>query len=45
MAQGQNLKKMYYVWYQGRFRKLKDGETRVNAQTERGVRDMNETLD
>lgn len=41
----QNLKKMYRVWFQGRFRKLKDGETYTGIREERGVRDVEETIE
>ena len=45
----QNLKKMYRVWYQGRFRKRKEGEDSMAAKemggTERGVRDVDETIE
>ncbi len=41
----QNLKKMYRVWFQGRFRKLKEGEVKLNNPRERGVRDVEETLE
>jgi tRNAThr (cytosine32-N3)-methyltransferase len=40
----QNLKKMYRVWFQGRFRKLKEGEVKTDSK-ERGVRDVDEALD
>ena len=42
----QNLKKMYRVWYQGRFRKRKEGEQETGNTKEgqeRGVRDVDET--
>lgn len=44
----QNLKKMYRVWYQGRFRKPKEGERETGNKEgqegqERGVRDVEET--
>lgn len=38
----QNLKKMYRVWFQGRFRKLRDGEVDSGVREERGVRDMDD---
>jgi hypothetical protein len=41
----QNLKKMYRVWFQGRFRKLKEGEVDTGIREERGVRDAEETMD
>jgi tRNAThr (cytosine32-N3)-methyltransferase len=41
----QNLKKMYRVWFQGRFRKRKDGETDSEVEKECGIRDIKETLD
>ena len=41
----QNLKKMYRVWFQGRFRKLKEGEVDSGIREERGVRDVEETID
>jgi hypothetical protein len=41
----QNLKKMYRVWFQGRFRKLKEGEVDTGVREERGVRDVEETID
>jgi hypothetical protein len=41
----QNLKKMYRVWFQGRFRKLKEGEVDTEIREERGVRDAEETID
>jgi len=41
----QNLKKMYRVWYQGRFRKLKQGEVKLNNPRERGIRDVDESLE
>jgi len=34
----QNLKKMYRVWFQGWFRKLRDGEVDSGIREERGVR-------
>ena len=41
----QNLKKMYRVWFQGRFRKLKEGEVDSGIREERVVRDVEETID
>lgn len=51
----QNLKKMYRVWYQGRFRKRKEGEESEIRENngdgvgdrcgERGVRDVDETIE
>jgi len=41
----QNLKKMYRVWFQGRFRKLKEGEVDTGAREDRGVRDTEETIE
>ena len=38
----QNLKKMYRVWFQGRFRKLRDGEVDSGVREERGVRDVDD---
>jgi tRNAThr (cytosine32-N3)-methyltransferase len=38
----QNLKKMYRVWFQGRFRKLREGEVDSGVREERGVRDDDE---
>jgi len=38
----QNLKKMYRVWFQGRFRKLRDGEVDSGIREERGVRDVDD---
>src|SRR5271169_216252 len=36
----QNLKKMYRVWFQGRFRKLEEGEVDSGVREVRGVRDV-----
>ena len=41
----QNLKKMYRVWFQGRFRKLKEGEEKSDARDERGMREVEDTLE
>lgn len=41
----QNLKKMYRVWFQARFRKLKDGEKKLDTRNERGLRDVEEALE
>jgi hypothetical protein len=41
----QNLKKMYRVWFQGRFRKLSPGEEKSDDTEERGIRDVEEALD
>ena len=43
----QNLKKMYRVWYQGRFRKPKEGEVVEKSAEERarGVRDVDDTIE
>jgi tRNAThr (cytosine32-N3)-methyltransferase len=51
----QNLKKMYRVWYQGRFRKRREGEELKDAKNaegvgergvgEEGVRDVDETIE
>jgi tRNAThr (cytosine32-N3)-methyltransferase len=38
----QNLKKMYRVWFQGRFRKLREGEVDSGIREERGVRDVDD---
>ena len=36
---------MYRVWFQGRFRKLKEGEVDSGIREERGARDVEETID
>ena len=41
----QNLKKMYSVWFQEYFRKLKDREKKVDIRNERGLRDVEEALE
>jgi hypothetical protein len=41
----QNLKKMYRVWFQGRFRKLKEGEVDTGVREDRGVRETEETIE
>jgi hypothetical protein len=41
----QNLKKMYRVWFQGRFRKLREGEVDTGTREERGIRDVEETIE
>jgi hypothetical protein len=41
----QNLKKMYRVWFQGRFRKPKEGEAALDTHGERGVRGAEDALD
>jgi hypothetical protein len=38
----QNLKKMYRVWYQGRFRKRREGEEFKDAKNEEGVGERGE---
>jgi len=38
----QNLKKMYRVWFQGRFRKLREGEVDSGVREVRGVRDVDD---
>jgi len=41
----QNHKKMYRVWFQGRFRKPKEGEDVTGIEKERGVRDIDESIE
>lgn len=41
----QNLKKMYRVWFQGRFRKPEEGEVALDTQGERGIRRAEDALD
>ena len=41
----QNQKKMYRVWFQGRFRKRKEGDVDTITREERGVRNVEETVE
>lgn len=41
----QNLKKMYRVWFQGRFRKRKEGAVVSDIHVEKGVRNGNDSTD
>ena len=41
----QNLKKMYRVWFQGRFRKPNEGEVAIDTHGERGVRGSEDESD